>query len=178
MDLEKIFDKDGAIHAFKEAQEIGIIKNIGITSHNIEIILKALEKYDFDTIMTPINAASMIAPRPQNDFRPLLKAAIDKDIGVIAIKAIAKRRWITKEKKYSTWYEPFDTQEDIDKALWYTLSQELVATYSMACDLQLWPMIIKAAERFRRINKEEQQQIITYFKEKSAMPLFPEELYR
>ncbi|MCD6562427.1 MAG: aldo/keto reductase [Thermoproteales archaeon] len=176
-DLEKIFSRDGAIHAFIEAKEVGLIKNIGITSHNVQTILKALEKFDFDTVMTPINAGNMIIPRPQNDFRPLLKIAIDRDIGVIAIKAIAKRRWSTSNKRYNTWYEPFDQQDDVDKALWFALSQEPVATYSMACDLKLWPLIIKAAQRFKRLDKKEQEDVIKCFAQKSAMPLFPEDLY-
>jgi len=172
-DLEKIFDKDGAIHAFIEARDIGLIRNIGITSHNIRIAIKALEKFDFDTVMVPINVGSMILPRPENDFRPLLKIAVDRNVGVIAIKAIARRRWLAPQKRYHTWYEPFEEQEDIDKSLWFTLSQDGVATYSMACALTLWPMIINAAQRFRKLNKKEREEIMQYFAKKEVKPLFP-----
>jgi hypothetical protein len=76
-----------------------------------------------------------------------------------------------------TWYEPFDRQEDIDKAVWYTLSQELVATYPMAGDIRLWQMILSAGKRFKKLSIEEQENIINEFKSKGARPLFPEALY-
>lgn len=153
-----------------------MIKYIGITGHaDMRIIIKALERFDFDTVLIPVNAASMVAPRPENDFRPVLKLAEDRDIGVIAIKEIAKRRW-RGERKYQTWYEPLDEQEDIDKAVWFTLSQEPVATYSMACDIRLWPKILSAGERFKRLSPEEQRAVIDYFRSKGAAPLFPENI--
>ena len=44
--------------------------------------------------------------------------------------------------------------------MWFTLSQEGVATYSLACDVRLWPMILDAAERFRRLSAEEQKRAL------------------
>ncbi len=172
-ELEKIFSEDGAVKAFLEAREQGLIRHIGITAHSdMRIVVKALEKFDFDTVLIPVNVGSLIAPAPENDFNPVLKIARDRDIGVIAIKAISKGRW-TGERKYQTWYEPMDGQEDIDKAVWFTLSQEPVATYSMACDIRLWSKIISAGERFRKLASEEQEAVVKYFKTKGVKPLFP-----
>uniref|UniRef100_A0A7C5US59 Aldo/keto reductase n=1 Tax=Ignisphaera aggregans TaxID=334771 RepID=A0A7C5US59_9CREN len=176
-ELEKIFSGKGAAKAFKEARDQGLVKYIGITAHtDMRVVLKALEMFDFDTVLIPVYAAALTMPLPENDFRPVLKIAKDRDIGVIAIKSIAKRRWIG-EKKYSTWYEPFDEQGDIDKAIWYTLSQEPVATYSLPCDIRLWSKVIDAGKRFKRLTQEEQEEVITLFKKKDAKPLFPETLY-
>ncbi|MEM4501045.1 MAG: aldo/keto reductase [Thermofilaceae archaeon] len=179
-ELDRIFDRGGAIEAFLEARDTGLIKFIGITVHNdMRIVLKALERFDFDTVLIPVNAASMIAPSPENDYRPVLKAAMDRGTGIIAIKAIARRRWSGERKMigdrpFTTWYEPFDSQEDIDLAVWYTLSQPGVATYSMAAEVRLWPHIISAGERFRILTEEEQLRIIELFRAKRASPLFPE----
>ncbi|MCX8180273.1 MAG: aldo/keto reductase [Thermofilaceae archaeon] len=178
-ELDKIFGKDGALEAFLEARDTGLIKYIGITVHNdMRLVLKALERFDFDTVLIPVSAASMVAPAPENDFRPVLKAAVDRDIGVIAIKAIAKSRWLEERKMIgdrpcTTWYEPFMEQEDIDLAVLYTLSQDGVTTYSMAAEVRLWPKIIGAGERFRRMDGEEQARVIEFFKSKGAKPLFP-----
>lgn len=175
-ELEKIFSDRGALKAFKEARDQGIVKYIGITAHtDMRVVLKALEMFDFDTVLIPVYAAAMTMPRPENDFRPILRAALDRDIGVIAIKSIAKSRWVG-EKRYTTWYEPFEDQEDIDRAVWYTLSQEPVATYAMACDIRLWPKIIDAGKRFRRLSADEQEKVVEIFREKGARPLFPEKL--
>ncbi|MCC6017384.1 MAG: aldo/keto reductase, partial [Desulfurococcaceae archaeon] len=137
-ELNTIFSEKGAVKAFLEARDQGLIKYIGITVHaDMRIALKALEMFDFDTILIPVYAAAMTIPRPENDFKPVLKIAMDRDIGVIAIKSIAMRRYLPgEEKKYTTWYKPFDNQEDIDKAVWYTLSQEPVSTYPMAGDIR------------------------------------------
>ncbi|MEM1715214.1 MAG: hypothetical protein QXE91_05505, partial [Thermofilaceae archaeon] len=109
----------------------------------------------------------------------VLKAAMDRDIGVIAIKAIAKRRWpgerrMIGDRPFTTWYEPFDSQEDIDLAVWYTLSQPGVTTYSMAAEVRLWDKIVSAGERFRRLSDEEQAKVVEHFRLKGASPLFPE----
>jgi predicted aldo/keto reductase-like oxidoreductase len=173
-ELEKIFSEDGAMKAFLEAREQDLIKYIGITAHSdMRIVVKALERFDFDTVLIPVNVGSMIAPAPENDFKPVLKIARERNTGVIAIKAIAKGKWIG-ERKYQTWYEPMDEQEDIDKAVWFTLSQDPVATYSMACDIRLWPKIMSAGEEFRKLSQEEQEDVISYFRNKGILPLFPE----
>jgi len=172
-DLEQIFGKDGAIGAFKEARETGLARYIGITGHqDFGVLLKALELFDFDTVLCPINVPSMAYPDPVNDFRPLLRAAKDRDIGVLAIKMILKRRWVG-EKRYGTWYEPLDDPKEIEMALRFGLSQDGVTTYSMPCDIKLWPTVLEAAERYRRINEDEQEEIIKYAREHGFKPLFP-----
>ncbi len=175
-ELEKIFSDSGAMKTFLEARDQGLIRYIGITVHNdMRIVLRALEKFDFDTILIPVTAISMIHPTPENDFRPILRIARDRDIGVIAIKAIAMRRWRQDEQRiYQTWYRPFDNEEDIQKAINYTLSQEGVATYSLCCDIRLWPKIIKAGENYVKLSIEEQERIVEEFRRKGAYPLFPE----
>lgn len=180
-ELDRIFSKGGALEAFLEARDTGLIKYIGITVHNdMRIVLKALERFDFDTVLIPVNVGSMIAPSPENDFRPVLKAALDRDIGVIAIKAIAKGRWpggqrrMIGDRQFTTWYEPLEDQEDIDRAVWFTLSQEGVTTYSMTSEVRLWPKVISAGERFRRLSEEEQREVVEYFRSKGVRPLFPE----
>ncbi|MFX0211625.1 MAG: hypothetical protein ACFFDT_36955, partial [Candidatus Hodarchaeota archaeon] len=96
-----------------------------------------------------------------------------ENIGVIAIKAISRRRW-TFVKKYGTWYQPLDEQKWIDDAVAYTLSQEGVTTYSLPCDLRLWPLVLKAVEKFKKLEINEQKEIIQRAKSDSFKPLFPE----
>lgn len=114
----------------------------------------------------------MANPEPVNDFRPLLKAAKDRDVGVIAIKAISRRRW-PGDRRYRTWYEPLDNQKEVDMALMFTLSQDGVTTYSLPCDVRLWTLVLDAAERYRRLNEKELEKIIRYASEHEFKPLFP-----
>jgi len=158
-DLNRALDRDGAIEAFKEARDVGLIRFIGLTTHDVRVALKAVELFDFDTVMIPVGLFSLVNPTPRSDFRQVLKVARDRGIGVIAIKAIAKRPW-KGEHKYGTWYEPLEEQEMIDLAVWFTLSQEGVATYSLPCDIRLWPKVLDAVERFRVLTVEEQDEAV------------------
>ena len=174
-ELNQILGERGAMEAFKEAKETGLIEHIGITGHaDVRVLQKALElSDDFDTVLLPVYAAALINPTPVNDFRPILQIAQDRNIGVTAIKAISKGRW-GGDKTYNTWYEPLDDQDMVDKAVWFTLSQEGVTTYSLPCDVRLWPLILDAVKRYRKLKNEEQESIINLARQSNLQPLFPE----
>ena len=173
-ELDQILGENGAMEAFLEAKETGIIKNIGITAHNdVRVLQKALElSDDIDTVLLPVYLAAIAHPSPVNDFKKILEIACEKNIGVTAIKAISKSRW-NGDANYSTWYKPLTSQELIDQAVWFTLSQEGVTTYSLPCDVRLWPSILDAATRYQKLNDEEQKHAIKRARENEFQPLFP-----
>lgn len=153
----------GALEAILEAREQGLVHHIGITGHNPPTQNEALQRFDFNTVMFPLNRVHAAHPTDWNDFRPLLKTARQKDVGVMAIKSVAKRTWESRDIEshiYNTWYEPFDEAAEIEKSLWYTLSQDITAAV-MPGELKLWPMVIDAAKRFQPLSEEEQQEVIS-----------------
>lgn len=161
-DLETLYlvlGTEGALEAVLEARQQGLVKYIGITGHRPFVHVEALNRFDFDTVLFPLNRVLAAHRDDYNDFTTLLKVTEKKDVGTIAIKAITKRPWEGPMHAYQTWYEPFDDQADIDKSLWYTLSQG-VTTAPMSGDLRLWPMIIDAAERFRPMDAREQAEAV------------------
>jgi len=174
-ELDQILGENGAMEAFKEAKETGLIKNIGITAHDdVRVLQKAIElSDDIDTVLLPVYVAALVNPNPVNDFKRILEIAREKNIGVTAIKAISKGRW-QGDATYNTWYEPIDKQELVDQAVWFTLSQKGVTTYSLPCDVRLWPLVLDAAARYKKLNDEEQKQIIKNAKENEYRPLFPQ----
>ncbi len=174
--LDLACGREGALEALKEAKETGLIRYIGVTGHKeMRVLAKAIEAFDFDSVLLPVNLASLVDLKPQNDFRPILKMAAERDMVVIAIKAIAKRRWKNDNMRYATWYEPFDTKENVLRAVWFTLSQEPVATYSLPCDVRLWPLVLDAATKFRKLDQNEQKEAIENASGLGATPLFPTE---
>ena len=52
------------------------------------------------------------------------------------------------------------TAEEIEKSLWYTLSQDITAAV-LPGELSLWPAAIDAANRFQPLNDSEQQEVIS-----------------
>ena len=77
-----IFDEDKAYRALVEAKEEGKIKYIGITSHSLETIEKAVEDEKFATIQFPYN---IVEDQADEVFRKAHK----KGIGIITMKPLA-----------------------------------------------------------------------------------------
>jgi aryl-alcohol dehydrogenase-like predicted oxidoreductase len=172
-ELDQALGADGAMEAFIEAQETGLVKHLGITGHeNIEILREALTRFDFDSVLLPVSLCSMAAPHPHNDFRPVLLEAAERDVSVTAIKAVSRGRW-PGEREYGTWYKPSDKPMDIELGVGYTLSKEPVATYSLPCDVRLWEMVLEAADRYRAMSEDEQIEAVEYAREAGFSPLFP-----
>jgi len=168
--LSVILSPGGALEAVLEAKEQGLVRHIGITGHRPFVYVEALNRFDFDTVLFPLNRVLAAHRNDFNDFAPLLEIAQRKDVGTIAIKAIAKRPWEAAMRMYQTWYEPFDEQTEIDKSLWYTLSQG-ITTAVMPAEPRLLTMVIDAAERFRALDTGEQEEAVAQVRQ--YRPIFP-----
>ncbi len=169
-ELETALGEGGAMEAILEAQEEGITKYIGITSHRPPTAIEAIKRIDLDTALFPVNFILKRHAIPENDYEPLLSLAKERDMGTIAMKAFTKRPWPTDERRYQTWYEPWDTQEEIDRGLWFALSQG-VTTAASAGDVRLFPMMVDAAERYGELTRGEQEELVASASE--LRPLFP-----
>jgi aryl-alcohol dehydrogenase-like predicted oxidoreductase len=169
-ELETALGPEGVIETILEAKRQALVKNIGITSHNPVNILNALKRFDFDTVLLPVNCVLAANRQPENDYMPVLKLARERNMGVIAMKAIAKGPWPDEKKSYNTWYQPFETQKEIDEALWFTLSRD-VTTATSSSDIRLATMMIDAAERFEPMIEEQQRKLVSRFV--LQKPLFP-----
>jgi predicted aldo/keto reductase-like oxidoreductase len=161
-ELDQAMRPGGALEAILEAREEGLVRYIGITAHGHDapvVLSVALSRFAFDTIMFPLNFVLYRNPDYRRDTEALLALAKERDVGVMIIKAIGKRPWGDRPQAYDTWYEPFDRQEEIDRALWFVLSQPVTAAAS-AGDVRLLPRFLDAASRFRRLSDTEQEELI------------------
>jgi aryl-alcohol dehydrogenase-like predicted oxidoreductase len=160
--LDAILEPGGALEAVLEAKKQGLVRFIGITGHHPPLHNKALQRFDFDTVMFPLNRVHAAHFNGWNDWRPLLNIAKQKDVGVLAIKVVAKRLWedqSEEDHKYNTWYEPFDEAPEIEKCYQYTLSQD-ISSAVMPGELKLWPSIISSIEDFQPLTPKEQQALV------------------
>jgi aryl-alcohol dehydrogenase-like predicted oxidoreductase len=77
----------GALEAFRWAKEKGLARFIGVTGHHDpEVLRRALDLYDFDTVLLPVNPAEPYA----KSFLPLAREALDRGLGVIGMKVLAR----------------------------------------------------------------------------------------
>ena len=79
-DYEKVLDPGGALEGLRRARTEGLIDHIGITSHNLNVLKRAIEEGHFEVIMA---CYSFLEPEAGFKVFPL---ALEKDIGVLAMK--------------------------------------------------------------------------------------------
>lgn len=126
-DVDTILGPGGAIETFKEARDEGKVRFLGFSAHSVEAALALMDRFNFDTILFPVNFATWNA----GNFGPqVLEKAKEKNMGILALKAMAKGPWQegANRSKYSKcWYEPLTSEEDIRMGLRFTLSHPVTA---------------------------------------------------
>ncbi len=160
--LDAVTASDGALQALVELRDQGLTRWIGITGHGPEAPgthLEALRRFDFDTIMFPVNASIYRNTEYRADAEKLLDEATLRNVGVQTIKMMARGGWGDHEREYATWYDPHRDQAEIDRALWWLLSQPIHTAPSVG-DTRLLAKVFDAAERFKPMTEEQQEAAI------------------
>ena len=160
--LDRVTSENGALQALIEMREQGISKWLGITGHGPQAPqtqLEALNRFDFDTVMFPVNASMYRSPQYRYEAEHLLTVCQDKDIGIQAIKMIARGGWGNRPRDCGTWYDPLRTQSEIDRALWWQLSQPIHTAPSCG-EFKLLDKILDSASRFKSLDTLQQEEVI------------------
>lgn len=141
----------GVLEAFVEAKEQGIVRFLGVTGHGTitpSIHKRSLERYDFDSVLLPYNYVMMQNAQYAADFETLIALCEERRVAVQAIKSICRRPWGEQPRTHSTWYEPLEEQEEIDKAVHWVLSRPGFFL-NTAGDIHLLPQVLDAAKGFK-----------------------------
>ncbi len=145
-DIERIFGPQGAIEAFIEAKEKGLTRFIGVTGHEDPSILKrCIEKFDFDTVLMPVNAAE---PSHRSFLEEVLPPANMRQMGIIGMK-VYFRGFAANLPSYVT-MEPF---------LRFALSQT-ITTAVIGCDsISQLEENVKFAADLKQMSDSEMQEL-------------------
>jgi len=152
-DVKQILGPNGALEAFVAAKKAGKIRFIGFSAHSVEAALALMDGFDFDTILFPINFATWNA----GNFGPqVLEKAKSKQMGILALKAMAKTRIQQGQKKSfeKCWYEPLADREQAMAGLRFTLSHPVTAAIPPG-DENLFRMALELAAQFNPLKPEE-----------------------
>jgi aryl-alcohol dehydrogenase-like predicted oxidoreductase len=161
-ELDAITMRGGAVEAIIKAREEGLTKYIGITGHGVnapQIYLEALRRFDFDSVLFPLNFVQMANPEFRKYAEELIATCKAKDVGTMVIKSITKGPWGEKQHTATTWYEPFHNMDDIQKGVNFALSYDVTGICT-AGDTRVLPLVLDACERFSRLNKNEVDEMI------------------
>ena len=83
-EIEEIFGKGGAIEAFMEAKEQGLVRFVGLTGHHDpQILRKCIGRFDFDTVLMPVNPAE---PHHNSFIAQVMPLAVERGMGIVAMK--------------------------------------------------------------------------------------------
>jgi aryl-alcohol dehydrogenase-like predicted oxidoreductase len=161
-ELDAITMKGGALEAFVEAREKGLTKYLGITGHGFDapkIYLEALRRFDFDSILFPLNFVQMANPEYRKYAEELIATCNSRDVGTMVIKHVTRGPWGNKQHTATTWYEPFDKMDEIQPAVNFALSYEVSGLCSPG-DTRILPLFLKACENFTPLGEAEKEEMI------------------
>jgi aryl-alcohol dehydrogenase-like predicted oxidoreductase len=142
-EIKTVFAPGGAMEVLVRAKEKGLARHIGFTCHRDASALEIMRNYaGFATMLFPVNFAYHIEKSGGIDA---LKAANEREMGVIAIKALARRSLAEgEERPYPRcWYHPILDDPELSRlALNYTLSQQ-VSTAVPPGDIRLFRLALE-----------------------------------
>ncbi|MDQ6696690.1 MAG: aldo/keto reductase [Actinomycetota bacterium] len=155
--VEELDQRAGALEAIEAARAEGLTRFVGITGHDMTApatFVEALRRHDLDTVMFPVYPRLWADPVYRSDAEDLLAVCAERDLGVMAIKAVARRPW-TGDHPTSPWYEPQTEPDAIERGVAFALSTPGVHAFCTPGSIDLLPRVLDAAERFRPLDPGE-----------------------
>lgn len=171
-DVDAVFVSGGVMDMLIEKQKAGQIRQIGFSVHTIEAAEAALDRYDFASVLYPVNFACY----SKNDWGPqITMKAQEKGAARLALKAMARQRWTSDELRTNSgyvkcWYEPLSDRETASRALRWTLAQPVTAAIPPGHD-DLFDMAIDIASGSLDLLPEEETMLMASAQE--LQPIFP-----
>lgn len=112
-EVETAFGPGGVMEMVSTLKQRGIARNVGITAHNEDAALRCLELYDFDTVLFPFN---WFMNMEYGMGSRLVKAAKERGMGVLCMKAFIERAWNNKEEREASpfpksWCKPINVED-------------------------------------------------------------------
>jgi len=159
-ELDQVFAPGGAMETFEAARKEGKVRFLGFSAHSVETALAALDRFNFDSILFPINFVSYT----QSDFGPqVLAKAQGKGMGILALKSMAKTTWTDSEKKNhphpKCWYHPAGFPDEAALGLRWTLSHPITAAVPPG-DESYFRLAMDIAQSYKPITPAEEKTLL------------------
>jgi len=160
-ELDQVLGPGGAMETMEAARKEGKIRFIGFSVHSQETTLAALDRYNFDTILFPVNWVLFT----QADFGPkILKRAQEKQMGILALKSMAKTVWPADQKKDhpepKCWYQPARFPDEASLGLRWTLGHPITAAIPPG-DEKYFRLAMDVAQNYKPLESHEEQALLS-----------------
>jgi len=174
--VDQIFSSNGAIKALEKAKSEGMVRYLGITGHFEPIVLlEAIRRYPFDSILMALNAADVHYLSFKNH---LLPEAQKKGIAIIGMKVTTRGRIL------SSWVPPASEEQEIrartkkpgtitiKEALSYNMSLPVSTTIIGVDNIPQIEENVRIASDFSPLSEQEMKDI-----EFKTLPVVRQSLY-
>jgi predicted aldo/keto reductase-like oxidoreductase len=171
-DVETAFAPGGIMEGLVKAKAEGKIRHIGFSAHSEKAALMAMNQFDFDSVLFPINYICWF----EGNFGPRVVAkAKEKNMGILALKAMAFTRVPEgAEKPFERlWYIPIGDDDLARQALKFSLSQGTTAAIPPG-DEQFFFKAISLVQNLGKPTEEEEK--VLQHNAKGIPPLFKSEM--
>lgn len=146
-DADRVTGKDGSLKAVLEAREQGLARYLGVTGHSDpEPLVEMLRRFDFDTILLPMNAADVHYLPFQGR---LVEMALERRMGIINMKVLGRGALIRGENAIG-----------IDDAINYALTLPVTTAVVGFMNAGQIPRLVQAVRNFKRLSSDEIAAII------------------
>jgi|TARA_B100000959_G_scaffold181987_1_gene190287 aryl-alcohol dehydrogenase-like predicted oxidoreductase len=172
--LEVLDQRDEAFQVILDARDRGLTRYVGVTGHDLgapSAHLEAVRRYDLDTVMFPVYPTVWSDPTYRADVETLLAECAVRDVGVMAIKAVAWRPWGNRTPDALSWYEPHRTAVDIERGVRFALSTPGVHAFCTPSDPGTARRAISAATRYEPLSDTERQRAVEDAESGGIFPL-------
>jgi aryl-alcohol dehydrogenase-like predicted oxidoreductase len=160
-DLDKVLGPGGAMETMEAAKKEGKIRYIGFSVHSAETALAAMDRYNFDTVLFPVNWVLFT----QAGFGPqILKRAQEKNMGILALKGMAKTVWGADQKQNhpepKCWYQPAAFPAEASLGLRWTLGHPITAAIPPG-DERYFRLAMDVAQSYKPLEAHEEQALLS-----------------
>ncbi len=175
--IDQIFASNGAIKALEKAKAEGMVRNLGITGHfEPLVLLEAIKRYPFDSILLAVNAADVHYLSFKNY---LLPEAQKQGIAIISMKIATRGRMLScwtppplEEQTDARLRTPLSGTISIKEALTYNMSLPVSTSIIGVDNLVQLEENVKIASEFTPLSLAQMEEI-----EFKTLPIVRQGLY-
>ncbi|HEX5080253.1 MAG TPA: aldo/keto reductase [Geminicoccaceae bacterium] len=169
---DRALSAGGALEACIEAREQGLVRFIGVTGHGWTIAAmhkRALERFDFDSVLLPWNWFVAHHESYAADFEALAAHCAERQVAVQTIKSLARGPWAAGvPRSHATWYQPLESEQDIDVAVRWLLARPGIFLNSVG-DVTLLPKVLRAAAELGEGQPELSDEMMAAFSQRAGL---------
>lgn len=159
-ELDTVMGPGGAMETMEAAKKEGKIRYIGFSVHSVETALAAMDRYDFDTVLFPLN---WVLVSQANFGLQILNRAREKQMGVLCLKSMAKTVWPASEQKShpdpKCWYQPAAFPHEAALGLRWTLGHPITAAIPPG-DEKYFRLAMDVAQSYKPLEPHEEQALL------------------